>query len=118
MAETKLPKTVKIMVDGEKTDALVRVDGNGEYALYTKPDSRNPKGRVFFFPGDSDLLEEVRQHNEANKAKPVFAEDVEDTTDHELEAWLASGPSDDKEMETIGASDVGSVESVLGGLLT
>lgn len=84
-------KTVKLMVDGELQEALVRVDANGEWACKTT------SGRVFFFAPtgydengkeiDLTLAEQVKRHNAANSTKPVLAADVDDMTDEEWENW-------------------------------
>lgn len=80
-------KTVKLMVDGELQEALVRVDHNGEYACKTT------SGRVFFFPAkdakghELTLAEQVKAHNAANGAKPIFADEVEGYNDEEWESW-------------------------------
>lgn len=94
MATTK-PVIVKLMIDGELHDAMVRVDGNGEWACYTKI------GRTFFFPqtgvdenGETvefKLADHVKKHNAVNAVKPVLAEDAEPLVDAELEAWLSDG---------------------------
>lgn len=99
------------MIDGELAECLVRVDGNGEFACYSKPDERNPAGRVFFFPKDSDLREEVKRHNRVNAEKPIFAEDAPPLVDDELEAWLGggdvAGDTDDEIAEDESATDAG-----------
>lgn len=92
------PKTVKLMVDGELQDALVRVDANGEWACKTT------SGRVFFFPqADSEgnsltLAEQVKAHNAANGAKPIFAADVDaDPFDEEWENFGSDKVSNEPE---------------------
>lgn len=90
------PQIVKLMVDGELVDFLVQIDGNGEWACYSKGEDG---GRTFYFSpkGVDDkgkeieisLAEHVKRHNAANGEKPVLADDaVVDEQAEELAAWL------------------------------
>lgn len=79
-----MAKTVKLMFDGVLEECLVRTDGNGETECITRDDRR------IYFPKDADLRESVKSHNEANKERPILAEDAPPLVDEELEAWLGN----------------------------
>ncbi len=86
--------TIKLMVDGEMEECLVRIDKSGEYVC------KSTSGRFFFFPKDSDLREEVKRHNAANSEKPIFADDARPEDDEEWDNW---GTGDEKSEDEDGA---------------
>lgn len=119
------------MVDGELQDALVRVDGSGEWACKTT------SGRIFFFPQSGidpasiteqnpdgtvvefTLADHVKKHNKANSEKPVLAEDVDTSADEEWDNWGVEPDEEsadaEKETMSIAAGEVGSLDDILGG---
>ena len=117
-----MAKIVQIYFDGEKKDCLVQTDDNGEVTCMARD------GRFVKFPAppkDADLdkyvdeMVERENADESNTVVPVFAEEAE-AKKAELDAWLTELPDDhprkaDRETQTISASEVGSVEDVLGG---
>src|SRR5438874_10617160 len=102
-AATEIPGKVQLMVDGELQDALVRIDGKGDWVCKTT------SGRVFHFsptervntnPESEETTEEDRpisladqiaRHNAANSERPVFAHEVgPDPFDEEWENFDAA----------------------------
>lgn len=74
------PTTVKLMVDGELEECLVRTFGDETHC-------KAKSGRVFKFPASANLATEVKKHNQANAEKPVFATEADEEADAEWEAW-------------------------------
>lgn len=76
------PNTVKLMVDGELEECLVRT-------IASEIHCKALSGRVFKFPVDVDLASAVKRHNKANGDKPVLATEVEEAADPEWDEWGA-----------------------------
>lgn len=106
-----MAKKITLYFDGVPEECLL-VDHKDEYEAHTKD------GRFIKFPKDfsseelldNSLEEAIKRHNEANKVKPLPAPEPHED-EIALNQWL--GKVDDRETQTISASEVGSVESVL-----